>query len=462
MACRSGASSEHKRRRQPFLKGVTEPLYLNYCCEAKQVPIKLLHPVFDRFVKLSETLEAEPSILLLVEELCASARYYYAGEKHYQPVLEKLLQRFLNTTGAGTLQGLSVGASNSTTDTSLAGSYGLVLVASFILELMGSHMRIGGAVWGERVQYEPLTDVMNLLPLWQQEFVQLRLARQMQALCICAKELLAEYSVQPPGISTQRSLLYANGIPPVLHDATRFTNVQPFLQGSQRYPTLRLVTDAAAKLTVWWSHNLGQINFLVATCWFGDDTLSGLVKLQGFEHGLIGKCRGVRRSVPWMSVQAEMLEPKSFTGMTAGTLDRFGGHGQDGQTLVLGSLVESVKTIVEMLTRIQDTASDAFDNIFAPTISDLSQHTNLVTKTCTTAYNAEDHPKDQLWCMVLGRYLQKHLIKASHIYKRRWPVSYAAKLHLDVDSAANMFSAQKKIESAFDRCIFWILPWVLR
>ena len=81
---------------------------------------KLLHPVFDNFVKLSETLEAEPSILLLVEELCASARYYYAGEKHNQPALEKLLQRFLNTTGAGTLQGLSVGASNSITDTVLA------------------------------------------------------------------------------------------------------------------------------------------------------------------------------------------------------------------------------------------------------------------------------------------------------------------------------------------------------
>ena len=46
-----------------------------------QIPIKLLHPVFDRIVKLSETLEPEPSILLLVEELCASARYCYAGEK---------------------------------------------------------------------------------------------------------------------------------------------------------------------------------------------------------------------------------------------------------------------------------------------------------------------------------------------------------------------------------------------
>ena len=83
------------------------------------------------------------------------------------------------------------------------------------------NFRIGGAVWGERVQYEPLTDVVNLLPLWQQEPVSLRLARQMQALCICAKELLAEYSIQPLGISTQRSLLYANGVPPVLHDSTR-------------------------------------------------------------------------------------------------------------------------------------------------------------------------------------------------------------------------------------------------
>lgn len=89
------------------------------------------------------------------------------------------------------------------------------------------NFRIGGAVWGERVQYEPLTDVMNLLPLWQQEPVSLRLARQMQALCICAKELLAEYSFQPPGISTQRSLLFANGIPSISHDATRCVALAP-------------------------------------------------------------------------------------------------------------------------------------------------------------------------------------------------------------------------------------------
>ncbi len=134
--------------RQPLLKTVTEPLYLNYRCEARQVtisqqmetcgswvvclvilhqvlipcvqvPIKLLHPIFGRFVHLSETLTPDPSILFLVEELCASARYYYAGEKHYQPVLEQLLQRFLNTVEAGTLHRIFVGANNSTTDTAL-------------------------------------------------------------------------------------------------------------------------------------------------------------------------------------------------------------------------------------------------------------------------------------------------------------------------------------------------------
>lgn len=89
------------------------------------------------------------------------------------------------------------------------------------LSVMLTNFRIGGAVWGERVQYEPLTDVVNLLPMWQREPVSLQLARQMQALCICAKELLDEYSIQPQDVNTQRSLLYANGIPSMLHDTTR-------------------------------------------------------------------------------------------------------------------------------------------------------------------------------------------------------------------------------------------------
>lgn len=88
--------------------------------------------------------------------------------------------------------------------------------------------------------------------------------------------------------------------------------------------------------------------------------------------------------------------------------------------------------------------------------------------------------------MVLGRYLEDNLIKASHIYKHRWPVTYAVcpkyslrcyalfwwgscrdfilhmiveeDLHLDAGSAANMFSAQKEIESAFDRFKLIVVP----
>ena len=86
---------------------------------------------------------------------------------------------------------------------------------------MPVNYRIGGAVWGSRVQYEPLTDTINLLPLLHQGPGLLRLARQMQALCLCVKELLAEYNVQPAGIRTKRSCLYADGVPCELHDETR-------------------------------------------------------------------------------------------------------------------------------------------------------------------------------------------------------------------------------------------------
>lgn len=51
-------------------------------------------------------------------------------------------------------------------------------------------------------------------------------------------------------------------------------------------------------------------------------------------------------------------------------MSTFGGRGQDDQTLVLTSLADSVKTIAEMLVRIQATSSEAFDKL-APTISKL-------------------------------------------------------------------------------------------
>ena len=79
------------------------------------------------------------------------------------------------------------------------------------------------------------------------------------------------------------------------------------------------------------------------------------------------------------------------------------------------------------------------------------------------------------------------MIKAIHIYKRDWPAQTAvssqfvlsvaflllqllfvcfhdtscivqAQLKLDVDTAANLFSAQKKIESAFDKFRLFIVP----
>ena len=89
------------------------------------MPIRLLHPVFGRFAHLSESLTPDPSTLLLVKELCASARHYCGGDKHYQPVLEKLLQKFLNTTGSGTLHRVLVESSSYTTGKTLAVSHSL-------------------------------------------------------------------------------------------------------------------------------------------------------------------------------------------------------------------------------------------------------------------------------------------------------------------------------------------------
>ncbi|KAL0030744.1 hypothetical protein WJX77_004484 [Trebouxia sp. C0004] len=60
--------------------------------------------------------------------------------------------------------------------------------------------------------------------------------------------------------------------------------------------------------------------------------------------------------------------------------------------------------------------------------------------------------------MVLGQYLQDDVIKACHIYKPSWPAETGAELKLDVNTAAKMFSAHKKIESAFDKFRLIIVP----
>ena len=137
----------------------------------------------------------------------------------------------------------------------------------------------------------------------------------------------------------------------------------------------------------------------------------------------------------------------------------------------------------QQLARIEAATLNTFHHMFAPSISDLSQPSKLAKRICTTTYNANDRPAGQLWCTVLGRYLQDDMIKASHIYKRDWPAQTAvtlsfaclllqllsvcchdtscivqALLKLGVDTAANLFSAQKKIESAFDKFRLIIVP----
>lgn len=119
---------------------------------------------------------------------------------------------------------------------------------------------------------------------------------------------------------------------------------------------------------------------------------------------------------------------------------------------------ENIVDMRQQLARIEAATLNTFHHMFAPSISDLSQCSKLAKRICTTTYNADDRPAGQLWCMVLGRYLQDDMIKASHIYKRDWPAQTAAQLKLDVDTAANLFSAQKKIQSAFDKFRLIIVP----
>ncbi|KAL0049190.1 hypothetical protein WJX82_008489 [Trebouxia sp. C0006] len=92
---------------------------------------------------------------------------------------------------------------------------------------------------------------------------------------------------------------------------------------------------------------------------------------------------------------------------------------------------ENMVDMRQQLVRIEAATLNTFHHMFAPSISDLSQR---------------------------SRYLQDDMVKASHIYKRDWPAQIAALLKLGVDTAANLFSAQKKIESAFDKFRLIIVP----
>ncbi|DBA76964.1 TPA: hypothetical protein ACH3X1_009557 [Trebouxia sp. C0004] len=88
-----------------------------------------------------------------------------------------------------------------------------------------TNCRIGGAARGKKIYHEPLTPVMNPLPLWGQESAMLRLARQVTALLPCLGELYAEYTIPASMTQSECAGLYGAGIPIVLHDHHRFQHV---------------------------------------------------------------------------------------------------------------------------------------------------------------------------------------------------------------------------------------------
>ncbi|DBB04080.1 TPA: hypothetical protein ACH3X1_013133 [Trebouxia sp. C0004] len=87
--------------------------------------------------------------------------------------------------------------------------------------MMGAGLSIGGAAWGDKIYYEALTPVMNLLPLWVQELAMLRLAQQVTALLSCLGELYAEYSLPAAMAQSERAELYGDGVPIALHNKHR-------------------------------------------------------------------------------------------------------------------------------------------------------------------------------------------------------------------------------------------------
>ncbi|KAA6429218.1 MAG: hypothetical protein FRX49_00614 [Trebouxia sp. A1-2] len=166
----------------------------------------------------------------------------------------------------------------------------------------------------------------------------------------------------------------------------------------------------------------------IAYVWDVPDTVIGPADKQSLAAALAEKTDAVARryfSAPnpelWVGTLRQLLKP---TGPPEKMID-----------------------IRQQLARIEAATLNTFHHMFAPSISDLSQRSKLVKRICTTTYNANDRPAGQLW-----------MIKTSHIYKRDWPAHTAALLKLDVDTAANLFSAQKKIKGAFDKFRLIIVP----
>ncbi|KAL3139354.1 hypothetical protein ABBQ38_003689 [Trebouxia sp. C0009 RCD-2024] len=251
----------------------TDPVYLNCRAAEPQVPIIVFHPVFAKFLRLARDCRPDAHSLKFTKKLVETAKWYLDNEvEDFIPVMHKMFQKYLvGVAGLG-----SVGDEYSSTDFSMQANNGLVMIAvcklgleekaqpeglnfyhklwsrsfsnklgqsfapTFILELMGAGLRIGGAVWTHKVQYEPLTDVKNLLPLLGQESAMLGLACQLQALRECLSDLVAEHSPASPQLASgsNRLPLFAEGIPPHLH---RFHEVRAL-----PYPMLYRCRDSSS------------------------------------------------------------------------------------------------------------------------------------------------------------------------------------------------------------------------
>ncbi len=98
-------------------------------------------------------------------------------------------------------------------------------LANFSYNARLRNCRVGGAAWGDKIYYEALTPVMNLLPLWGQESVMLQLAQQVTALLFCLGELYAEYSLPASMAQSERAGLFGDGLPIALHDKHRYVSL---------------------------------------------------------------------------------------------------------------------------------------------------------------------------------------------------------------------------------------------
>ena len=136
MRQQQGKMTYDPRTQKPRLLDVDSPLYMNYRCNAHQVmhasfchvmfenwsaktlleacvitcnelgilcvqvPIKLLHPVFEKFERLAESVQPTAAALNFVQTVCTQAKYFASGENDYQHIMRACWKDLLLHLGA--------------------------------------------------------------------------------------------------------------------------------------------------------------------------------------------------------------------------------------------------------------------------------------------------------------------------------------------------------------------------